>query len=81
MMILFVFAVFYAISGYVSLGSTLAALTFGLSFCIMHHSRPVVMICGIAMGLLAMYMHRENIGRLVRGEERKTNLFKKSKSE
>ena len=81
LMILFVFAVFYVISGYVSLGSTLAALTFGISFCLMHHSRPVVMVCGMAMGLLAMYMHRENIGRLVRGEERKTNLFKKEKSE
>ena len=77
LMILAVFAAGYFLTSYVSLGSVLAALTFGISFCLLHHSRPVVMICGIVMALLTVYMHRENIGRLLKGQERKTNLFKK----
>ena len=77
LMILAVFAVAYALTGYVSFGSVLAALTFGIGFCLLHHARPWVMTCGIVMAILTMYMHRENIGRLLRGEERKTNLFQK----
>ncbi len=77
LMILVVFAAGYLLSGYVSLGSMLAALTFGISFCLLHHSDPVVMICGIIMAVLTVYMHRKNIGRLLKGEEPKTNLFKK----
>lgn len=79
LMILAVFAVAYALTGYVSFGSVLAALTFGIGFCLLHHARPWVMACGIVMAILTMYMHRENIGRLLRGEERKTNLFQKKK--
>jgi len=37
------------------------------------------MICGIFMSLLATYMHKDNIVRLLKGQERKTNLFKKDK--
>jgi glycerol-3-phosphate acyltransferase PlsY len=33
------------------------------------------------MGLLTIFMHRENIVRLIKGEERKTNLFGKGKKE
>ena len=77
LMILVVFAAGYLLSGYVSLGSVLAALTFGISFCLLHHSDPVVMICGIIMAILTVYMHRKNIGRLLKGVEPKTNLFKK----
>ena len=40
-------------------------------------NHPVVMICGVIMGVLTVFMHRENIARLVKGQERKTNLFKK----
>ena len=79
LMILVVFAIAYALTGYVSFGSVLAALTFGIGFCVLHHARPWVMACGIVMAILTMYMHRENIGRLLRGEERKTNLFQKKK--
>ena len=77
LMILAVFALVYLTTGYVSLGSVLAALTFGAAFAVLHVSDPVVMLCGIFMGALAIFMHRENIARLVKGEERKTNLFKK----
>ena len=32
------------------------------------------------MGLLTIFQHRQNILRLIKGEERKTNLFQKGKS-
>lgn len=77
LLILAVFALAYLITWYVSLGSVLAALTFGIAFVIFHHHQPVTMLCGVFMCLLATGMHWKNIVRLVKGEERKTNLFKK----
>ena len=79
LIILGVFAVAYLSTWYVSLGSVLAALTFSLCFCVMHNMHPVVMVCGAVMGVLTVFMHRENIARLLKGNERKTNLFKKDK--
>lgn len=78
LLILAVFAAAYFVTGYVSLGSVLAAVAFGVGFAVLHYQEPVVMICGIFMSLLAVFMHRENIVRLIRGEERKTNLFQKN---
>ncbi len=79
LMILAVFAVAYLLTQYVSLGSVLAALTFAAGFVWLHFGNPVVMTCGAVMGLLAVFMHRGNIVRLIKGEERKTNLFKGKK--
>lgn len=78
-LIFVVFAVAYALTQYVSLGSVLAAVTFVLSFIWFHHDNPVVMMMGVFAGLLTVYMHRGNIARLLKGEERKTNLFGKGK--
>lgn len=78
-LILVVFAVTYLLTWYVSLGSVLASAAFGIGFVIFHHDNLAVMICGIFMGLLAIFMHRGNIVRLCKGEERKTNLFGKGK--
>lgn len=72
-----VFVATYVLSGYVSLGSVLAAAAFGIGFALFHHSNIPVMIGGIAMASLCIFMHRGNIARLVKGEERKTNLLKK----
>ncbi len=72
-----VFFTVYFLTQYVSLGSVLAAVAFGAGFAVFHHENPPVMLGGIFMALLAIFMHRENILRLIRGEERKTNLFKK----
>ena len=79
LIILAVFAVAYLLTWYVSLGSVLAAITFSLCFCAMHNTQPLVLICGVVMGLLTVFMHRGNIARLIKGQERKTNLFKKDK--
>lgn len=77
LIILAVFAIAYFATGYVSLGSVLAATALSISFGVLHHDDLPVMLCGIACGALAVFMHRGNIVRLVKGEERKTNLFKK----
>lgn len=77
LVLLAVFAIVYLISGYVSLGSVMAAVSFSVAFGVLYWNDPVVMPCGIFMGLLAAVMHWKNIIRLLKGEERKTNLFKK----
>ena len=79
LLILAVFAVAYLTTQYVSLGSVLAAVTFGVGFIVLHHNEPVTMFCGLFMGALATFMHRQNIVRLFQGKERRTNLFKKDK--
>ena len=80
LLILAVFALFYLTTQYVSLGSVLAAITFAIGFAVLHHDNLIVMICGIFMGALATFMHRQNLVRLFKGQERKTNLFKKDKA-
>ncbi len=81
LLILAVFAAAYLTTQYVSLGSVLGSAAFGLGFVIFYHDNWMVTICGIAMAALVVIMHRENIGRLVRGQERKTNLFGKGRTE
>ena len=72
-----VFFVTYLITKYVSLGSVLASITFAVGFVVFQHDHVYVMAGGIFMGALCVFMHRANILRLIRGEERKTNLFGK----
>ena len=77
LMIGVVFFAAYLLTQYVSLGSVLAAVTFGVGFAIFHHGNLPVLLGGIFMSLLTIFQHRSNILRLIKGEERKTNLFKK----
>lgn len=75
--LMLVFFTAYLLTQYVSLGSVLAAVAFGVGFVVFHHDNLPVMAGGLAMAALALFMHRGNILRLFRGEERKTNLFSK----
>ena len=82
---LFVFGIFlvaYILTGYVSLGSVLSAGSFGFIYAWVHPDAGIFPIA-VALFLSAMvvWMHRANIVRLVKGQERKTNLLKKGKSE
>lgn len=77
LLIAIVFFTAYLLTQYVSLGSILAAATFGVGFVIFHHDNVFVMLGGIFMGLLTVFMHRGNLMRLFRGEETKTNLLGK----
>ena len=69
----------YFLTKYVSLGSVLAAVTFSVCFAVFHHDNLLVMIGGIFMGLLTLFMHRQNLIRLLKGQESKTDLFAKKK--
>jgi len=79
--ILAIFAIVYFMTQYVSLGSVLAAGVFGISFAVLHKDNLCVVICGLFMAVLTIFMHRGNIQRLLKGEERKTDLFAKGKIE
>lgn len=81
LIIFVVFAIAYAVTKYVSLGSVLGAVTYIVTFVIFWHEHPFVMIGGIVLGLLAIYMHRSNISRLIKGTESKVYLGKKGKKE
>ena len=76
---LFVFGVFlvaYGLTKYVSLGSVLSSGAFGPIFAFFHWGEAVFPICvGFGLSALIVWMHRTNIVRLVKGQERKTNLF------
>ena len=71
----------YFLTGYVSLGSLVASVAFGVGFAVFNLGNVWVMAAGIFMALLAIFMHRENIKRLLTGTERKSNLFSKAKKE
>ena len=76
---LFVFGIFlvaYFATGYVSLGSVLSAGSFGFIYAFFHWGSWFPIFVGFALSFLIVWMHRANIQRLLKGEERKTNLFK-----
>ena len=76
-----VFFVAYLFTGYVSLGSVLGGIFFAAGFVFFYHDNLWVALSGALMGLLTVFMHRGNIVRLVKGQERKTNLFAKGKKQ
>jgi len=51
----------------------------GIGFAIFHWGNPYVVAGGIFMGALTIFQHRSNIVRLMKGQERKTNLLSKGK--
>ena len=75
-----VFALVYFLTHYVSLASVLCALSFFVSFWLFYPGRPFVLILSGCLSALAIFLHRENIGRLVRGQERKTYFFKRGET-
>ena len=75
-----VFALVYFLTHYVSLASVLCALGFFVSFWLFYPGRPFVLILSGCLSALAIFLHRENIGRLVRGQERKTYFFKRGET-
>ena len=82
---LFVFGIFllaYALTKYVSLGSVLSSGAFGPIYAVAHWGEGWFPICvGFALSALIVWMHRGNIVRLAKGEERKTNLLGKGKKQ
>ena len=81
LLIAVVFFAAYLLTQYVSLGSVLAAATFGVGFLVFYPHEPLVWVGTSFMSLLTIFQHRENIRRLVKGQERKTNLLSKGKKQ
>lgn len=81
LVILAIFVICLAITRYVSLSSVLGAAGFCVSFVVFHYREPVVAVLGVLIGLLAIFMHRANIKRLIAGTEKKATFskFKKKK--
>lgn len=75
LLVLAVFAAVYFLTHYVSLSSILGALSFGIGFLLFHPNRPYLIAGALVLAVLAIFMHRDNIRRLLRGEERKTDFF------
>lgn len=75
---LIIWVVFFLLTSYVSLASIMALILFPVSVVFIDYSFYgtlfSVVICGIGI-----YKHKENIKRLLRGEENKTKIFRKSK--
>ena len=80
LILLAVFALVYCLTHYVSLASVLCALGFLVRFWLFYPGRPFVLILSGCLSALAIFLHRENIGRLVRGQERKTYFFKRGET-
>jgi len=85
---LVLFFVTFFITHYVSLGSLLVYAGFLVQLVIMGEmgvfgmNRSALLelyALGVALTIMAYVKHRANIGRLLRGEERKTYLFQKNK--
>lgn len=70
-----VFAIVFLLSHYVSLGSLLASLAYPLAVILVYQETSLVKV-GFAIGLcvLVFYTHRQNIGRLLRGQENRMYL-------
>ena len=74
-----IFLIAYLLTHYVSLGSVLSSGSFGFFYAMCHPGKTFPIIVGFFLSALIVWMHRANIGRLIRGEERKTNLLSKGK--
>ena len=72
------FLILVALTRYVSLGSVFAAagFPFGTWFFVSHD--VVILALAVCLGALVIYMHRGNIQRLLKGEERKLSFHKKT---
>ena len=77
--IMAVFLILFFATRYVSLGSILAAVSFAICFGVIFSGHPWIWGMATAMAVMAIFMHRGNIQRLLKGEERKTH-FHKSKN-
>jgi glycerol-3-phosphate acyltransferase PlsY len=74
LIVLAVFAVVLAVTRMVSAGSIVAALALPLAVWLIGESVPGLMPVGIAIALLVVFRHRSNLGRIVRGEEKRFSV-------
>lgn len=73
------FFLLYLTTNYVSLSSIASAAAVGILFPLFWHDHLFVAVGGTLLAVLAIFMHRENIRRLLKGTESKVTLGKKEK--
>lgn len=81
LVVLAVFVICLSLTRYVSLSSILGALIFCVSFSVIHRHDLPLAVMGAALGLFIIFMHRSNISRLIKGNERKATFSKFRKKE
>ena len=59
------------------LASMVSALAFGILFAALYPGHPFVLAIALIMMLLTVFLHRSNLKRLVKGQETKTEFFKR----
>lgn len=74
-----IFFVVVTLTRYISLGSCLAAVSFPVSTWLFVSHAPLILAMSVALAGLVIFMHRGNLGRVLRGEERKFSLHRKEK--
>lgn len=75
---LLIFLLVFIISKYVSLGAIFAAISFPITIkFVLGESSNLLIAFSVLLSCLVLLAHRKNIGRLLRREESKMNLFKK----
>lgn len=86
LVLLSIFLIVVLISGIVSISSIIGALAFPITAFIFNlldtRSFTYIVIClifGVLMATLTIFMHRENIKRLIKGEEKKLRIKKTEK--
>lgn len=79
LMALAIFIIIFAISRIVSLGSILAVLAYpAISWYLFNLKNPFFLGVTLFFVFIVVYTHRENIIRLLKGEEKKLSLSKKN---
>ena len=75
--ILALFIVVVALTRYVSLGSILATLTFGILYSVLHWGNWPVIAMAWFVAVFVIWRHRSNVVRLCKGTESKLSFHKK----
>ena len=81
LILLALFALTYFSTKYVSLASLLCAVGFLVLFPLFYPGKIWVTVLAAVMAVLAISLHRENLKRLLKGQERKTDFFQKKGTE
>lgn len=81
LILLALFALIYLSTKYVSLASLLCAVGFLVLFPLFYPGKIWVTVLAAVMAVLAIFLHRENLKRLLKGQERKTDFFQKKGTE
>lgn len=72
-----IFLVVVILTRYISLGSCLAAVSFPVSTWLFVSRDPIILVMSVALAGLVIFMHRGNLARVARREERKFSFHKK----